>query len=172
MFFLLTSGLVVVKAEVGFGFGLKLGLWRTSLRLEMLPFRLCPLPCLICVGRKGDEEVICCCCECCDCNTAFEEGVLGLEEAGGDSFGYAIIGWKEVFERGEAGLLLGGFRSESNGSGPCRSSVGVYLPFRLLERNPPGPAERGVPVRDGCLAVEALESRRDNEELVAFIELL
>jgi hypothetical protein len=114
---------------------------------------------------------MCCCCEGCDCNTAFEEGVLGLEEVVGDPFGYAID-WKEVFDSGEAGLLLDGFRSESNGSGPCRSSVGVYLPFKLLDRNPPGPAERGVPVRDGCLAVEALESRRDNDGLVAFIELL
>lgn len=112
------------------------------------------------------------CCECCDCNIAFEEGVLGLEKVEGESLGSTIIGWKEVFDRGEAGLLFDGFRSESNRSGPCRSSVGVYLPFKLLDRNPPVLAERGVPVRDGCFAVEALESRRDKEELVAFIALL
>lgn len=168
---LLTSGLVVGEAVV-VGMGLKLGLWRTSLRLEILPFRLCPLPCLICVGRKDGVEVTDCCCEGCDCNIAVEEGVLGLEEVKGDSFGCAIIAWKDVVERGEAGLLFDEFLSESNGSDPRRSSVGVYLPFRLLDRNPPGLVERGVPVRDGCLAVEALESRRPKEELVAFIALL
>jgi len=150
------------------GLGLKLGLWRTSLRLEMLPFRLCPLPCLTCVGRKDDVEAVGWYCGCCDCNMELEEGVLGLEEVEGDT----IIDWKEVFDRGEAGLLFDEFRSESNGSGPCRSSVGVYLPFKLLDRNPPGLRERGVPVRDGCFAVEALESLRDKEELVAFIALL
>lgn len=77
-----------------------------------------------------------------------------------------------MLDRGEAGLLFDELRSESNGSEPCRSSVGVYLPFRLLDRNPPGPVERGVPVRDGCFAVEALESRRAREELVTFIALL
>ena len=74
-----------------------------------------------------------------------------------------------MVERGEAGLLLDEFRSESNGSEPCRSSVGVYLPFKLLERNPPGLMERGVPVRDCCFAVEALESLRAKDELVTFI---
>ena len=161
-----------MEVKVGVGLGLKLGLWRTSLRLEILPLRLCPLPRLICVGRKDDVDVTDCCCECCDCNMAFEKGVLGLEEVERDSFGGAIIDWKEAFDRGEAGLLFDEFRSESKGSGPCRSSVGVYLPFKLLDRNPPGPAERGVPVRDGCFAVEALESLRDKEELVAFIVLL
>ena len=168
---LLTSGLVDGGVEVG-GVRLKLGLWRTSVRLEMLPFRLCPLPCLICVGRKDDVEVTDCCCECCDCNIAAEEGVLGLEEVEGDSFWCAIIYWKLVLDKGEAGLLFDELRSESNGSEPCRSSVGVYLPFKLLDRNPPGPAERGVPVRDGCFAVEALESRRPREEFVTFIALL
>lgn len=152
------------------GLGLKLGLWRISLRLEMLPLRLCPLPCLTCVGRKDGVEVADCCCG--DCNIAIEEGVLGLEEVEGDSFGCAIIDWKDVVESGEAGLLFDEFRSESNGSDPCRSSVGVYLPFRLLDRNPPELMERGVPVLDGCFAVEALESRRAKEGLVPFIALL
>lgn len=137
----------------------------------MLPFRLCPLPFLVWVGRKDDVEVADCCCDCCDCHIAVEEGVLGLEAEGG-SLGYGVIGWKVVMERGEAGLFFDGFRSESNGSEACRSSVGVYRPFKLLDRNPPGPVERGVPVRDGCLAVEALESRRTKEELVMFIALL
>ena len=154
------EGVTVVGLE-------ELGLWRTSVRLEILPFRLCPLPCLTCVGRD-DVEVVDCCCECCDCHRV-EEGVLGLEEVEGGPFGYAIIDWKVVFDRGEAGLLFDGLRSESNGSEPCRSSVGVYRPFKLLERNPPA---RGVPVRDGCFAVEALESRRAKEELVTFIALL
>ena len=79
------------------------------------------------------------------------------------------MGRKDVVERGDAGLLFDGFRSESKGSEPCRSSVGVYLPFKLLDRNPPGLMERGVPVRDGCFAVEALESLRAKEELVIFI---
>jgi hypothetical protein len=171
MIVLLTSGLVVEVKAVVVGLGLKLELWRISLRLEMLPFRLCPLPCLTCVGRKGDVEVTGCC-ECCDCSSAAEDGVLGLEEVEGDPFGSATRVWKGAVERGEAGLLLDEFRSESNGSAPCRSSVGVYLPFKLLERNPPGLMERGVPVRDGCFAVEALESLRDKEELVAFITLL
>ena len=165
---LLTSGLVVAVI----GLELKLGLWRTSVRLEMLPLRLCPLPCLTCVGREDDAEVTDCCCGCCDCHIAFKEGVLGLEEMEGDSFECGIIDWKVVLDRGEAGLLLEEFRSESNVSEPCRSSVGVYLPFKLLDRNPPGPMERGVPVRDGCFAVEALESRRANEELVTFTVLL
>jgi len=165
---LLKSGLAVAVM----GLGLKLEPWRTSLRLEILPFRLCPLPRLTCVGRKTDVEVIGCCCKCCGCRIAFEEGVLALEGVEGGSFGSVIIGWKDAFDRGEAGLLFDEFRSESNGSEPCRSSVGVYLPFRLLDRNPPGPAERGVPVRDGCFAVEALESRRAKEELVTFIVLL
>ena len=164
---LFTSGLVEVE-----GLGLELGLWRTSVRLEMLPLRLCPLPCLMCVGRKDDIEVAGCCCERCDCNIVVEEGVLGLEDVEGDSFGCGIIDWKVVLDRGEAGLLFDELRSESNGSEPCRSSVGVYLPFKLRDRNPPGPAERGVPVRDGCFAVEALESRRPREELVTFIALL
>ena len=167
---LLTSGLMEEEEEVEevVVIGLEeLGLWRTSVRLEMLPFRLCPLPCLACVGRD-DVEVVGCC-ECCDCHMRVEEGVLGLEEVEGDPFGYAIIDWKAALDRGEAGLLFDELRSESNVSEPCRSSVGVYLPFKLLERNPP---ERGVPVRDGCFAVEALESRRDKDELVTFIELL
>jgi hypothetical protein len=96
-------------------------------------------------------------------------GVFGLEEVEGDSFGSTTIDRKEAFDKGEAGLLFDNFRSESNGSGPCRSSVGVYRPFKLLDRNPPGPTERGVPVRDGCFAVEALESLRDREELVVFV---
>lgn len=103
---------------------------------------------------------------------AAEEGVSGLEEVEGDSFGNAIIGRKDVVDRGEAGLLFDEFRSESNGSELCRSSVGVYLPFKLLDKNPPVLVERGVPVRDGCFAVEALESPRAKEEVVAFIVLL
>jgi hypothetical protein len=71
----------------------------------------------------------------------------------------------------EAGLLFDEFRSESNVSEPCRSSVGVYLPFKLLDKNPPGPMERGVPVHDGCFAIEAFEFRRVNEELVTFTVL-
>ena len=174
MIILLTSGLVkgVVVTEAEVGLELILGLWMTSLRLEILPFRLCPLPRLACVGRKDDVEVAGCCCEWCDCHIAFEEGVLGLEEVEGDPFGSAVIGWKDAFDRGDTGLLFDEFRSESNGSGPCRSSVGVYLPFKLLDKNPPGPVERGVPVREGCFAVEALESRRDKEESVVFIVLL
>lgn len=74
-----------------------------------------------------------------------------------------------MVERGEAGLLFDVFRSESKGSEPCRSSVGVYLPFKLLDRKPPGLMERGVPVRDGCFAVEALESLRVKEESFVFI---
>ena len=148
-------------------------LWRISVRLEMLPFRLRPLPCLTCVGRKGDGvEVTDCCCECCDCHIAVADGVLGLEEVKEDSFECGIMDWKVVLDRGEAGLLFDELRSESNGSEPCRSSVGVYRPFKFLDRNPPGPAERGVPVRDGCFAVEAFESRRVKEELVTFIALL
>jgi len=162
---LLVSGLMEEEEEEGVAV---VGLWRTSVRLEMLPFRLCPLPCLTCVGRD-DVEVADCCCECCDCHIRVEEGVLGLEEVEGGPFGYAIIDWKLVLDRGEAGLLFDELRSESNGSEPCRSSVGVYRPFKLLERNPP---ERGVAVRDGCFAVEALESRRAKEELVTFIALL
>lgn len=80
-----------------------------------------------------------------------------------------MIDWRGVVERGEAGLLFDKFRSESKGSEVCRSSVGVYLPFKLLDKNPPGLVERGVPVRDGCFAVEALESLRVKEELVLFI---
>ena len=115
---LLTSGLVVAVI----GLELKLGLWRTSVRLEMLPLRLCPLPCLTCVGREDDAEVTDCCCGCCGCHIAFKEGVLGLEETEGDSFECGIIDWKVVLDRGEAGLLLEEFRSESNVSEPCRSS--------------------------------------------------
>ena len=158
---LLASGLMEEEEE---GVGLE-GLWRTSVRLEILPFRLCPLPRLACVGRVDVEVADCCC----DCHIRVEEGVLGLEEVEGGPFGYAIIDWNVVLDRGEAGLLFDELRSESNGSEPCRSSVGVYLPFKLLERNPPA---RGVPVRDGCFAVEALESRRAKEELVTFIALL
>lgn len=109
---LLASGLAEVVLW------LKFELWRISLRLEMLPLRLCPLPCLICVGWKDDMEVAGWCCGGCGCHIAVEEGVSGLEEVVGESFGEVIIGWKDVVERGEAGLFLDEFRSESKGSEP------------------------------------------------------
>lgn len=84
MVVLLTSGLADVAVIV---LGLKLGLWRISLRLEMLPLRLCPLPRLMCVERKDGVEVTGCCGDGWDCHIAVEEGVSGLEEVEGDSFG-------------------------------------------------------------------------------------
>ena len=38
-------------------------------------------------------------------------------------------------------------------------TLGVYRPFKFLDRTPPGPAERDVLIRGGCFAVEGRVSQ-------------